>query len=412
MYQTHKTSYGLTIVTEHIPYVKSVSFGIFVGCGSRYEDKENNGISHFIEHMLFKGTKHRTAKQIVESFDHIGGQINAFTGKDVTCFYTKTLDTHIDVSIDVLSDMFLYPLFHETDIETEKKVIAEEINMYEDSPEDLACDLLMEAVWKGDSLSYPILGTKKSLAGLMTNDLFSYMKQYYCPSNMVIAVAGNFSQKDLIEKISNAFSPLEDFQMQKKLFLPVSYQKVSIKRKKDVEQSHICISFPGLYLEDERLYSMLVMNLLFGGGMSSRLFQSVRETLGLAYSIYSFSQSYRGAGLLSIYAACGKETAIQAINQIKEEISLLKRNKLSSKEVAVGKEQIKGNYILGLESVSSHMSSIGKSQLLYGRIRTPEEIIKKCDAITADTVADVIDTIFEEKLMSISVAGAIPDLLI
>jgi len=409
MYKIKTLDNGLRIISESIPYVRSVSIGIWVGTGCRKEDKSNNGISHFIEHMLFKGTENRSAKDIAEAIDSIGGQINAFTGKEYTCYYTKTLDEHMDIAIDILSDMFFHSKFTENDIHTERKVIFEEINMYEDSPEDLVHDVLLETVWAGDPLGYPILGTVESLKAIDRNSILSYMEEYYIPSNTVIAVAGNFDYDKMIGLITDKFQAWDGKDSKFAHYSkPCFYSRTAIKPK-DTEQTHICIGFEGIEQGDENIYELLVINNIFGGGMSSRLFQKIREERGLAYSIYSYPSAYSKAGLFTIYSGMNPSQMSEVIKMVLEEVDILVSHKLNEEEVEKSKEQLKGNYILGLESISSRMNSIGKSELLMRKVKTPEEVLDRINQITVESVNDIIDKVFNLNKMSMAAVGVIDE---
>lgn len=409
MYKKYKLENGVRIVYEKIPYVRSVSVGIWVKTGSRNENADNNGISHFIEHMMFKGTKSRTAKQIAESFDNIGGQLNAFTGKECTCYYAKTLDTHIDIALDVLSDMFFNSKFDNKDIEIEKRVVLEEIGMYEDSPEELVHDILSDTVWSNSTIGYPILGTQQSLEAITRQKIEQYMKENYTPSNVVISVAGNFDEDHVINSVKNYFGNWNSEhncvnKYDKAVFTP----NIKIK-KKDTEQVHICIGFEGIEHGNEKLYTLLAVNNIFGGGMSSRLFQKIREEKGLVYSIYSYPSSYENSGLFTIYAGMNPEQLTEVIKIIFDEIETIKSDYLTQEELDKSKEQLKGSYILGLESTSSRMNSIGKSELLLGRISTPEEVLNKIDNINMDDVKEVIDEVFNLDKIGFSAVGSIKD---
>lgn len=396
---------GVRIVCEQIPYVKSVSLGIWVRTGSGNESTKNNGISHFIEHMLFKGTEKRSAAEIAESIDNIGGQLNAFTGKECTCFYSKTLDEHIDIALDVLSDMFFNSIYAKKDIAVEKKVILEEIGMYEDAPEELVHDILSETVWDGSAIGYPILGTGKSLRGINREMIQKYLGERYTPGNTVIAVAGSFDEvrlADMLEKYFGSWTAEAD--------VTLGSQTVEFKpgisiREKDTEQVHICIGFDGIHNGDDRLYPLLAVNNIFGGGMSSRLFQKIREKKGLVYSIYSYPTAYNDTGLFTVYAGMKPEQLNAVIGLIYDEIRLLLKKGITQQELEKSREQLKGNYILGLESTTSRMNSIGKSELMLGYINTPEEILKKIGEITMDGVNEIINRVFKLDQKGISIVG-------
>ena len=396
---------GVRIIYEKIPHVRSVSVGIWVGAGSRNEKKEINGISHFIEHMLFKGTKKRSAKEIAESIDSIGGQINAFTGKECTCYYTKTLDTHIDIAIDVLADMFFNSVFSEKDIDIERKVVIEEINMYEDSPEDLVHDYLSETVWENDAIGMPILGTYESLQRINRDKIVQYISNHYLPENTVIAVAGNFDDNNLIDLIKRNFGSWHSDKEPIKQFEKAKFKVSNRIKQKDIEQVHICLGFEGIEHGNDDLYALLALNNVFGGGMSSRLFQKIREERGLVYSIYSYPSSYCNAGLFTIYAGMNPEHKDTFLELVMEEIKYLIKHGISEEELVKSKEQLKGSYILGLESTSSRMNSIGKSELMLGKIYTPEEVLKKIDEVNNEKVGEIIDKVFQVEKMSVAAVG-------
>ncbi len=405
MYQRTILDNGIRMVCEKIPYVKSVSIGIWVANGSVNESSENNGISHYIEHMLFKGTDKRSAKEIAESIDNIGGQINAFTGKDCTCFYTKTLDTHIDIAFDVLADMFFNSKLEKKDMDLERKVIIEEISMYEDSPEELSHDMLSETVWNGNSLGYPILGNKKCLESIDSKVMSEYLKNNYTPNNCVISVAGNYDKDKLNELVNKYFGNWSPKIDEKKLSNPVEFKKDKKIKEKDIEQVHLCIGYQGLESGSEDLYTLLAINNVLGGGMSSRLFQKIREQKGLVYSIYSYPSSYRNAGLFTIYAGMNPDNLKLVTELISSEIDKLVKTGISKDEFLKSKEQLKGNYILGLESTSSRMNSIGKSELILNRIYTPKQILKKIDNISQENIEKVVKKIFDTDKKSISIVG-------
>lgn len=410
MFDTIKLDNGVSIVMEQISSVRSVSLGIFIKNGSINENKETNGISHFIEHMLFKGTSKRTSKDIAEEMDNIGGQLNAFTSKEYTCYYARVLDTHIDKAIDVLTDMLFNSEFNENDIEKEAKVIIEEISMYEDNPEDIVFTELQKNVWKNSPLEYSILGTKENISNFKQQDFFNYMKEKYVGENTVIAIAGNFDKERILntikDKVKNMIKGVSSLEANK------SYVYIPSKTKvyKDIEQLHLVISFEGVSFNSKYNYSMSLLNTIFGGGMSSILFQKIREEHGLAYSIYSYNSNYINNGLFNIYVGLNKSQLDKTISIIKHEINNLKKVKISKEQIDKTKEQLKSNYIIGLESTSNRMSSIGRSKILLGRIKTPDEIIKEVDLIKKEDIDYLIDTVFNIDKMSISLVGRVDDI--
>lgn len=405
MYIKHKLDNGIRIVAEEIKYVNSVSLGIWVKVGSRYENVNNNGVSHFIEHMLFKGTKNRTAKEIASSIDKIGGQLNAFTAKECTCYYAKVLDTHFDIALDILTDMFFNSSFSEIEIEKEKGVVLEEIGMYEDSPEDLVHDIFTQSVWSGNPLGMPILGTEESLKSIQRNDILDYISKNYTPDNIVVSVVGNFQEKYIIEKIEKAFSDFKPDKADRKAISKPVFTAKCKHKKKDTEQAHLCLGFNGLALGDRYTYPLLVMNNIFGGAMSSRLFQKIREEKGLAYSVFSYPSSYTDCGILSIYAGMKPSQLDFVLELINEEIKRIKDNGISEEELYDSKQQIKGSYILGLESTSGRMTSIGKSELLLDKIYSPKEITELIDAVTMEDIEHIIDYIFNSEEMGAAIIG-------
>lgn len=407
MYKRIKLENGVRVVCEKIPYLRSVSIGIWVGTGSRNESQSNNGISHFIEHMLFKGTDNRSAREIADSIDSIGGQLNAFTGKECTCYYTKTLDSHADIALDVLSDMFFNSRFEEKDIEVEKKVILEEIGMYEDSPEELVHDILSETVWEDNSLGLPILGTRETLLNINKDKIKAYINERYLPQNTVIAVAGNFEEDRIIDVIKKKFGGWNASGKDSKTIEDAKFKVNSKIKVKDTEQIHICMGFEGVAHGSDELYPLLAVNNVLGGGMSSRMFQKIREEKGLVYSIYSYPSSYKNAGLFTIYAGMNAEHLEKVVELIIKEIKILLKEGLSKDELEKSKEQLKGSYILGLESTSSRMNSMGKSEVLMDRIYTPDEILKKIDAVNQESVERVIKQIFCLDKISFAIVGNI-----
>ncbi|MGL5313359.1 MAG: M16 family metallopeptidase [Peptostreptococcaceae bacterium] len=405
MYKTHVLDNGLTIIGEEIPYLKSIALGLWVNAGSRIENEKNNGVSHFIEHMMFKGTKNRTSKELASEIDNLGGQINAFTSKECTCYYVKLLDSHIDIGIDVISDMILNSLFDESDIDKERSVILEELKMYEDSPEDLAYDLLTEGIYINDSLGMNIVGTVESLQGLNREVLLDYYGKYYVPNNSVISISGNFNFEEMVEKLEAKFKDWE----RKDVHVEVEaaeFKSCYIARNKDTEQVNLAMSLEAIPVEDnEEVYALAIINTVFGGSISSRLFQKIREEKGLVYSIYSSQSLYRKCGEFGIFASMSNENLEEVYESIIEEIKYLKENYLTDKEIRESKEQLKGSYMLGLEGTSSRMMSIGKAMLLNGRVKTTEEILQYIDNVEKETINRVIDKIFNLDKLGVCIVG-------
>ncbi len=387
-----KLDCGLTMVMEKIPYVQSVAMGIWTKAGSVDETAENLGISHYIEHMLFKGTDSRSAKQIAEDMDKIGAQINAFTSKESTCYYVKSLTSNLEKAAEVLLDMFINSSFDAVEMEKEKRVVYEEINMIEDSPEDDAHDSLYEVLFKNAPLATPILGTKKTIKGFTRESIKQYMQDEYTRDNIVVAVAGNFDENLVCSLFEGKLKSLNATKAAKTIEIPayVPHYKTKIK---DIEQTHICLGIKGLKLADEHYYTMSLLNNIMGGSMSSRLFQNIREEKGMAYSVYSYTSSYTNDGFYGIYAGVSHNMTEQAIGAIAEELNLLRMKGIKDDELKTAKEQLKGNYIFSLESVNGRMASIGKNVLLIGKTLTAKEVIDKIDAVTMDDIRKVSERI-------------------
>ncbi len=393
MYKIHYLKNGMRLVYEKMPYLKTVSLGIFVKSGSMYETKEENGISHFIEHMLFKGTKNRSAGRIAEEMDFIGGHINAYTAKELTCYYTKVLSKDIALSAQILSDMYYNSLFKEEDIELERGVIIEEINMYEDSPEDVALDVSHEYAWKDSSLGYLISGSVESVKGITREMLLEYMSRRYTPENTVISVAGNFCEDELISIIENHFCGGSNTILTNPP-APV-FNSGNFTKIKDIEQAHLSIVYPSYSIEDDRVFSASLLSGILGGSMSSRLFQKLREENGLCYSIYSYTAFYPAAGLFGIYSGLSEDSVGDAMDMIENEIKRISSEKVSDYELAKAKSQLKCSIFMGEENPSSIMSGNGKALLLFGYVRTNEYILSQSETVTSEKILEVANEIFQ-----------------
>lgn len=400
-----KLDCGIRIVMEQIPYVKSVSIGIWVKAGAVDEVPKNSGISHFIEHMLFKGTDKRNTKQIAEDVDKIGGQINAFTGKEATCYYIKTLASNLDKACEILTDMFMNSKFDKVEMEKEKRVIYEEMKMIEDSPEDDAHDIIGELVFKGLPLSKSIIGTPSSLKGITQKAIKKYMEEEYTRDSIVISVAGNFEEKQVCELFENAFNGLTA-KKEKKADILIPYTPSFKEKIKEVEQSHLCLGMKGLALEDERYYAMSLLSNIMGGSMSSRLFQNIREEKGLAYSVYSMASSYSTTGYFNIYAGVSHDKVKDAICGISEELKVLEKDGISEDELQTAKEQLKATYIFSHENVNSRMFANGKNTLVLDRVYTQEEIITCVDKVTMENIHEMAEVISNIQNYSAVLVGA------
>ncbi|WP_244833152.1 pitrilysin family protein [Clostridium sp. BJN0001] len=400
MYSIYKLSNGLRIVTEKMEYLESVSIGVMVQNGSRNETLQNNGISHFIEHMFFKGTEKRDSKKIITDIENLGGQINAFTSKEATCFYVKTLSEHINSTIDVLSDIIINSKFSEEEIEKEKKVINEEIKMSSDQPEDVLDDTFAKAAFGSTSLSFPILGTKETVNSFKRQDIIEFINEKYTPYNAVISVCGNFDEKELIKVITEYFGKWTG-----KEYIP-KYEKVeleneSISAKKDIEQLQISLGLNGIKYGDEKLLpSMALLNNIFGGGASSILFQKIREEMGFCYSIGSYLQPYQGIGVFNIYAFVNKKYSKEALSSIVSEVDKLSKKGISDELMNINKEKIKANYVLGLESTTARMFKNAKTYLFLNKVRTQEDVIDSINKINQTSINDALSCCFKKGVIN------------
>ncbi|SMB94145.1 Predicted Zn-dependent peptidase [Desulfonispora thiosulfatigenes DSM 11270] len=409
IYKKSKLTNGIRVVTEKIPYVKSVSVGIWVGAGSRFEDAKNSGISHFIEHLLFKGTEKRSAKEIAEALDTVGGQLNAFTSKEYTCFYARVLDEHLDIALDVLSDMFFNSKLKEEDIDKERQVIIEEINMYEDTPDEIIHDIFTKTVWPEHPLGRAILGTEESLNSITRQDIIEYMNKLYKPDNIVLALAGNVEHNEVLEQLEVLFGFLENEKSKKTIIVP-DYKATLLNTYKDINQVHICLGTPGLAQDDPKLYELAIFNSVLGGSLSSRLVQEIREERGLAYSVFSYHSAFIDTGLLNFYAGTRPSNYEKVIKLIFEESQKIVKEGITDKELYKTKEQLKGSLYLGLESVSSRMTRIGRSLLCLDEILTPEETVEKVEKVKLDDIRELAKTLLAPENFSITTIGPIKDM--
>ena len=404
MYEKIVLSNGVRVIYERMPNVRSAAVGIWVMNGSRYEPEKWSGISHFVEHMVFKGTEKRSAKHIAIAMDAIGGQVNAFTTKECTCFYLKTLDSHLQTGVEILSDMFLHAKFDDRDVDLERGVIEEEIDMYEDSPEDTATESLFEQCFRGSELGRPILGHAENLAQIHGRELHEFVDEFYRPEDTVVALAGSFTLED-VEFICSLFEEMRG--SGRNQYQQATYRPAVFVKEKDIEQNHICIGFEGIPLCSEKRYVNALMGTILGGGMSSRLFQTVREQNGLGYSIYSFHTAHQDVGLFSIYTALGKDTEARAVELILQECRNLAEQGPDHSELSRCKEQAKTSMLLGLESTSARMNQIARGEMFYGYNPPVEEVIARYDAITEEDIAELAQQTFRFDRASIGAVGQV-----
>ncbi len=388
MVTTYTCQNGLRIVSEHIPHFRSVSVGVFVNTGSRDERPDENGITHFIEHLLFKGTKIRSAKDIAREFDRIGGDLNAYTSKEYTCYYAKVLDHHAPLAVDVLADMFFNSVMDPVEIDKERLVVKEEISMTEDMADDDVHEQLWRVMYPDNAIGAPILGTAETLDRFSRQRILDYMERHYTPSNTVISVAGQIDSK-LLSQIENLFGSFERKSPENAHVLPNFVPGQSIKHK-ETEQAHICLGYPGLSLQDDRLFALAVLNNIIGGSMSSRLFQEIREDRGLAYSVYSYHSAYSDHGTLAIYGGTADHQVGEVEELIRTSLQRMQQGDISDVEISDSREQLKGNLLLGLESTGSRMSRNGKYELLHGKHQSSDDIIRLIDAVEREHVLDLM----------------------
>lgn len=377
----------IKLVCETVPYVKSISIGVWVKNGSAYEQPQYHGMSHFIEHMLFKGTYTKSAEDIAVIMDTAGGQMNAFTSRDCTCFYTKTLSSDADTALELLSDIIINSRIDEKDIETEKNVVKEEIDMYEDSPEDLVIDLLYSECYKNDPIGRTILGTAESVSSFTKSDVLKYMQKMYCAENIVVSVVGNFDEQEIKDKVCGYFEKIHHGTSAADTKPPV-FSNGTISVSKPIEQAHTAICYPSYAFADDNMYAMTLAANMLGGGMSARLFRNIREKLGLCYSVYAYQTCYKNTGNVTLYSGCAKENAERVLSLMLDETKNL--NNFTHDELMRAKKQFKGNFILGDEGISGRMSTYGKQLLLYGEIIDESAVLDKIDKINADDVYDAI----------------------
>lgn len=407
MYNKIVLDNSVRIISEKIPYLRSVTIGIWVKNGSRFESEEEGGISHFIEHMLFKGTENRSANEIAKQMDLIGGGVNAFTTKECTSYYLKTLDIHLREGISILADMFFNSKFSKEDVDLERSVIKEEIGMYADAPEDVCTEKLFESCFAGSKLGRPILGTNETLDNIDGDKMKDYMKNHYRPGDTLISLSGNFTDDDL-QYIKDTFSVMAGSGTNE--LENAGYFQSFLSIKKDTEQNHLCLGFESLSLSDDRRHTMQILNNILGGGMSSRLFQTVREKNGLCYSIYSFPAAQSEIGLFNIYTALSSSSEEKAILLIKDLIEEFKKNGPTDEELHRCREQVKINILMGLESTGARMSSIAKGELFFGEVLSTDEIVALYDTVTKEHIIELAREIFDFKKASLCAVGKTRDI--
>ena len=403
---------GLLVLTESIPHVRSVCMGVWLASGSRDETLDLNGISHFVEHMVFKGTTSRSAQQFAREADSIGGNFDAFTGKESICFNVKVLDENVAPALDLLADLVLHPTFTPDDISREQGVILEEIKMDEDNPDYLVHETFTQNFWKGHALGRPILGTVKTVSSFNQQVVLDYYAGRFTPRNMVFSAAGHLNHDAFVAQVADHFaglaassdSPLEH------LPAPATHPHITLKRKKSLEQVQLCLGVPAPPVNAANRYAVYLLNTMLGGGMSSRLFQTIREERGLAYSIYSETNPFRDSGMLAIYAGTSAEKTLEVIDLTVAELCRLKADPVPDAELKRAKDQLKSNIVLGLESSSSRMSNLARQEMYFGRFFSVDEIVAEVSAITPADVQDLAQQLFRPDAIALTVLGNLGDM--
>jgi predicted Zn-dependent peptidase len=396
---------GLIVLTERMEYMRSVAMGVWIKSGSRCEAAEMNGISHFVEHMLFKGTRSRSALHIAREMDSIGGNLDAFTGKETICFNVKSLAEHMPIALDVLSDLVLNPTFAAAEIERERGVILEEIKIDEDNPDVLVHELFIQAFWKDHPLGKPILGTTETVASLDRQSLAAYHGDRFHGGNMIFSAAGNLEHDRFVEAVAEKFATLAGGATLHEQPAPEAAARIVLRNKKSLEQVQICLGVPAPPITDENRYATLILNTVLGGGMSSRLFQTIREERGLAYSIYSDLSPYRDTGTLCVYAGTSSANALQVVDLILAEFARLKQELLTDEELTRAKDQVRGNILLGLESSNSRMANLARQEMYFKKFYSVDEVIARVGDVQAAQVQAMAQRLFLPDRIAVTLLG-------
>src|SRR6266568_1091481 len=396
---------GLTLITEEMQHIRSVSIGIWIKTGSRDEDLQWNGISHFIEHMVFKGTKNRSAEDIARQVDSIGGNMDAFTAKECVCFNVKVLDEHMPIAMDVLSDLVLNPVFDVQDIGRERGVILEEIKMDEDNPDYLVHEIFTQNFWKDHPLGKPILGTKDTVKKFEREPVLDFYKQRFAPGNLIICAAGHLQHEQFVDLVRKHFGDMKPMSNGFYSSQPKVVSRIILRNKKALEQVQICVGVPSHPIAHEKRHASYILNTLLGGGMSSRLFQNIRERQGLAYAIYSDLSPYRDTGCLSVYAGTSRESAAKVVRSVVSEFRKLKSDAVSGEELRRAKDQLKGSLMLSLESSTARMSNLARQEMYFDRFYTLDELIEKIESVTAEELQGLANEFFQTDSIAVTVLG-------
>jgi predicted Zn-dependent peptidase len=396
---------GIRVVSETVTHVQSVSIGIWVGVGSRDEERGVRGITHFIEHMLFKGTERRDARQIADEIESRGGSLNAFTDKEYTCYYAKALAEHADIVLDVLTDMLRHSALDSEELGREQNVVIEEIKRYNDTPDDIVHDIFAQTLWKTHPLGRPVIGTSKTVAALDRQNLIDYISTHYTPDRIVVSASGNVKHADIVTLAEKSLGDMRGSTYHRKPVRPPVASGQNKQMRKRTEQVHFCYGSPAFSQHDENRYTLTILDTVLGGNMSSRLFQEIREKRGLAYSIGSYSVSYDEGGMFTVYGGTSPDTFEQVLDLTRVELEKVKRDGLTEDEVSKSKTQIRGALVLGLENMSSRMMRMGKSLLYFDRVIPLDEIIQKINAVSHDDLGRISNTLFDESQLTLAAVG-------
>jgi len=400
-----KLSNGLTVITEQMQHIRSASIGIWLQTGSRDEEAEWNGISHFIEHMVFKGTKHRSAEEIAREVDSIGGNMDAFTAKECICFNVKVLDEHVPTALDILSDLVLNPVFDAADIARERGVIMEEIKMDEDNPDYLVHEIFTQNFWKDHPLGKPILGTKETVRRFERQPVIDAYAHRFAPGNIIVSAAGNLDHENFVELVRNHFEHMTPMSNGFHSSAPKIVSRITLRNKKALEQVQLCLGVPAHPIAHEKRHAGYILNTLLGGGMSSRLFQNIRERQGLAYSIYSDLNPYRDTGCLAVYAGTSLASASKVVQSVVGEFRKLKTQQVTDEELRRSKAQLKGSLMLSLESSTSRMSNLARQEMYFDRFYDLDELIARIEAVTAEDLIQMANEFFKTESVAVTALG-------
>ncbi len=398
-------SNGVRVISETMSHVRSVSVGVWIATGSRRETARQAGISHFIEHMLFKGTTSRSAEDIARSVDSIGGNLDAYTAKELVCFNTKVLDEHLSLAFDVLADLVLHPRFDEENIQKEKGVVLEEIKMEADSPDYLVHEIFSSNFWKDHALGRPILGTNETVKAFDRDAIQGYYRAVYAPANMLITAAGNLTHDRLVALASQHFASLEPGAPAVEDSAPSTHARIALRNKKALEQVHLCLGVPSYPLPHAQRFACYVLDTLLGGGMSSRLFQNIRERQGLAYAVFSELSAYRDTGCLSIYAGTSLASTPKVVDAILREFRDLKEQPVAEEELCRAKDHLKGSLMLGLESTSSRMANLARQEMYFHQFFSLDELVESIGSVTAGEVQAIAQRFFNPSQIAVTVLG-------